>query len=45
MVTITVRQDEAEEIGTDRCTRCGHLYSLHNSHCCSFCLVGDCDCT
>lgn len=24
---------------SDRDERCGHLYALHNEHCCSFCLV------
>jgi hypothetical protein len=27
-----------------RCLGCGHLKALHNSHCCSFCMVPDCEC-
>lgn len=30
--------------GGGRCDRCGHLYALHNSHCCSFCMVDECEC-
>jgi hypothetical protein len=26
-----------------RCT-CGHLWGLHNNHCCSFCMVPECKC-
>lgn len=26
-----------------RCT-CGHLWALHNGHCCSFCMVPGCKC-
>jgi hypothetical protein len=43
MVTVEVRRDEAAYLASERCS-CGHLYSLHNLHCCSFCLVGDCPC-
>jgi hypothetical protein len=46
LVTVTVRADEAAELGDARCAdpRCGHLLALHNTHCCQFCLVGDCPC-
>jgi hypothetical protein len=40
---VTLRWDEIQELGTDRC-KCGHLYGLHNYHCCHFCMVGDCRC-
>jgi hypothetical protein len=43
MIRIEVRRDEANELDTKRC-ECGHLYALHNSHCCFFCMVEDCPC-
>lgn len=27
-----------------RCDHCGHLVALHNSHCCSFCMIPECKC-
>jgi hypothetical protein len=29
--------------GPLRC-KCGHLYALHNFHCCTFCMVPGCAC-
>lgn len=28
-----------------RCSGCNHLSVLHNTHCCTFCTVPNCDCT
>ena len=27
-----------------RCKACGHLESLHNGHCCEFCMIPGCPC-
>lgn len=35
---MNLRDDEIAYLGTERCY-CGHLTSLHNDHCCEFCLV------
>ena len=38
--------DEIEFLSDGRrCETCGHLWVLHNGHCCAFCMVGDCECT
>lgn len=29
---------------SERCVNCGHLSALHNSHCCVFCTMPDCEC-
>lgn len=29
---------------SERCASCHHLESLHNSHCCRWCYIGDCPC-
>lgn len=40
-----LRVDEIEALKeSERCEACGHLYALHNFHCCSFCMVPDCEC-
>jgi len=37
--------DEIEFLSDGRrCETCGHLWVLHNGHCCAFCMVGDCEC-
>lgn len=40
---LEVTNDEAALLDSGRCD-CGHLYALHNSHCCSFCEVDGCWC-
>lgn len=35
-----LREDEIAYLDGERCY-CGHLYALHNFHCCDFCLVDD----
>lgn len=43
--TVTVddelRDDESEFLfgPAPRCRKCGHLAALHNTHCCTFCMV------
>ena len=39
-----LRDDEIEFLGTARCKICHHLSSLHNEHCCVYCMVEGCDC-
>lgn len=45
MTTVTVRADEAALLASKRCPNCGHLWALHNAHCCAFCTIDKCDCT
>jgi hypothetical protein len=28
----------------ERCPKCSHLKIFHNQHCCSFCILPDCEC-
>lgn len=44
LVTVNIRADEAETLGSIRCSACGHLDGLHNYHCCEFCNVEGCQC-
>ncbi len=45
LVEIKVRPDEAAFLSNPaRCSVCGHLEALHNSHCCEFCTVNGCKC-
>ena len=40
-----LREDEAKWLSSSsRCDACGHLDELHNSHCCTFCMVPGCPC-
>ena len=40
-VASSITDEELEYIGLERCVQCQHLRSLHNSHCCEFCMVCD----
>lgn len=39
-----LKTDEKEFIGMARCDACDHLESLHNTHCCTFCMIDGCLC-
>lgn len=42
---IMLTQEEADYLAdSKRCDRCGHLFALHNDHCCSFCMISGCRC-
>lgn len=41
---LTLKPDEIEYLGNLECAECGHLESLHNFHCCPFCMVTGCKC-
>jgi hypothetical protein len=43
-VALELREDEIAYLDTPRCEACGHLESVHNDHCCAFCMVDDCAC-
>lgn len=42
--TLGLQDDEVAYLGDVRCSTCGHLWTLHNSHCCSFCNIPGCRC-
>lgn len=40
-----LKSDEYEYLRDNgRCSACGHLKALHNSHCCTFCMMPGCKC-
>lgn len=47
---IYVTQEERDflenKTGSNKNTRCecGHLWALHSTHCCNFCMVPNCNC-
>lgn len=43
LLALGLRPDEIVFLQGARCG-CGHLYSLHNTHCCQFCMVDGCEC-